>query len=103
MIPFVCAQNQTMNHWKAAAACGLFCLFMLGSSGLDTLVNAQEHTAEVRRTSMLMGTRATVQVHAEDRAEAIAASDAVLKEIARVEVLLSTWTVSYTHLRAHET
>jgi len=80
-----------MNHWKAAAACGLFCLFILGSSGLDTLVNAQEHTAEVRRTSMLMGTRATVQVHAEDRAEAIAASDAVLKEIARVEVLLSTW------------
>ena len=38
-----------------------------------------------------MGTRANVQVSAHDRAEAAAASDAVLREIARVEALLSTW------------
>ena len=91
MIPFFRTQNRTARHWKAAAGCGLFCLFILGSPGLTTLVIAQERIAEVQRTSMLMGTRATVQVYAEDRAEAMAASDAVLKEIARVEALLSTW------------
>ena len=91
MIPFFRTQNRTARHWKAAAGCGLFCLFILGSPSLTTLVIAQERTAEVQRTSMLMGTRATVQVYAEDRAAAMAASDAVLKEIARVEALLSTW------------
>ncbi|GIS79706.1 MAG: hypothetical protein CM1200mP14_12720 [Gammaproteobacteria bacterium] len=91
MIPFCSAQNQTMNHWKAAVGCGLFCALMLSSSGLTNLLIAQESPAEIQRTSMLMGTRATVQVYAEDRAEAVAASDAVLQEIARVEALLSTW------------
>ena len=91
MIPFCSAQNQTMNHWKAAVGCGLFCALMLSSSGLTSLLIAQERPAEIQRTSMLMGTRATVQVYAEDRAEAVAASDAVLQEIARVEALLSTW------------
>ena len=80
-----------MNHWKAAVGCGLFCALMLSSSGLTNLLIAQESPAEIQRTSMLMGTRATVQVYAEDRAEAVAASDAVLQEIARVEALLSTW------------
>ena len=81
-----------MNRCKVAMAFGLFCSFILSASGFTSGLIAQQQSVTIQRTSLLMGTRATVRIYAQDRSEAVAASDAVLREIARVEALLSTWT-----------
>ena len=80
-----------MNLCKVAVGYGLFCSLILSSSGFTSSLIAQQKPVTIQRTALLMGTRANVQVSAHDRAEAAAASDAVLREIARVEALLSTW------------
>ena len=80
-----------MNRYTVAVGYGLFCSFILSSSGFASGLMAQQQSVTIQRTSLLMGTRATVQIFAQDRDEAVAASDAVLREIARIEALLSTW------------
>jgi thiamine biosynthesis lipoprotein len=76
--------------WMAVGL-GLFCLLIVSPYGFTAELIAQQQSAEIQRTARLMGTRATVRISAQDRGAAIAASEAVLREIARVEALLSTW------------
>jgi FAD:protein FMN transferase len=54
-------------------------------------VGAQPTTEAVRRTAVLMGTSARIEVEAASRAEALSASEAVLRTMVRVERQLSTW------------
>ena len=80
-----------MNYRPVTACRLLFCAATLISPGFTSGIIAQEGAEGVQRTSLLMGTRTRVQVYGQNRAEAIEASDAVLREIARVEGLISTW------------
>lgn len=52
---------------------------------------AAEPAAHVTRTAWLMGTRARIDVEGRSRAEAIDASEAVLRVMSRAEERLSTW------------
>jgi thiamine biosynthesis lipoprotein len=80
-----------VNRCKIAVGYGLFCSFIVSSSGFTAGLIAQQKSVEIQRTTLLMGTRATVRISGQDRGQATAASHAVLREIARVEALLSTW------------
>lgn len=64
-------------------------------AGLDTIAVQDIHpvraTHRVERTVWLMGTRARVEVDAGSRDRAVAASEAAVEAMSRVEDLLSTW------------
>ena len=93
-VPFSDWSGLAVKFVRMAVGPGLFCLLIVSSSGFTAGLIAQQQSSEIQRTARLMGTRATVRISAQDRGAAIAASDAVLREIARVEALLSTWVPS---------